>query len=174
MLSVLRSGWNDHSFEGGQTDFPEMCPSSLVFPLKEPRAASVSVPGLQTIVWTEGGAVKKARRNSRPRNLRWVDAASDTRPHTLGLHSTEQLTRGRLRIGLLVRSSGLHHPQPGQSCGIRRVTDWQAKVHEGVDTTPVSAAEKVRLGSHLSPPKPQDTLAEASAWLRALKGGGEV
>lgn len=41
MLSVLRSGWNDHSFESEQTDFSEMCQSSFVFPLKEPRARSV-------------------------------------------------------------------------------------------------------------------------------------
>lgn len=41
MLSVLRSGWNDHSFEGGQTNFSEMCPSSFVFTLKEPGARSV-------------------------------------------------------------------------------------------------------------------------------------
>lgn len=41
MLSVLRSGWNDHSFESGQTNFSEMCPSSFVFTLKEPGARSV-------------------------------------------------------------------------------------------------------------------------------------
>lgn len=44
MLSVLRSGWKDHSFESGQTDFSEMCPSSFVFTLKEPRARSVMNP----------------------------------------------------------------------------------------------------------------------------------
>lgn len=93
---------------------------------------------------------------------------SDTQPRMLGFHSAGQLTLDRCYIRAPGAECGLHPPQPGQSCQHQK-GGQRAKVHEGVDTTPISAAEKVSLGFHLFPPKAPNTLAEASAWICALK-----
>lgn len=45
-----------------------------------------------------GSKGEENQTNSWQRNLQWVDAASDTRPRTLGFHSAGQLTLDRCYI----------------------------------------------------------------------------
>lgn len=94
MLSVLRSGWNGPALKVGKPTFLKRV-HHPVFPLKELEPEVYEFPSLQTSVdkngvW--GGDGAEIRPNSWQRNLQWADAASDTQPWMLGLHSAGQLT----------------------------------------------------------------------------------
>lgn len=120
MRSILRSGWNGHSFESGQTDFSEMCPSSFVFTLKEPGARSVWIPSLQTIVWTEGVSNSKENQTEQlAENLQWVDAASQTHDPTRWDLTPLSSRRWADATSAPGAERRLHRQQPGRAASIR-------------------------------------------------------
>lgn len=96
------------------------------------------------------------------RNLQGADAASDTTPDA-GVSLPWAAAAGQTlhqaswcrAVGCTVHSRA---ELPASEGGQR------AKVHEGVATTPISAAEKVSLGFRLFPPKAQ------TPWPRPLRG----
>lgn len=98
---------------------------------------------------------------------------SDTRPHTLGFCSTEQLSLdGRYISSWCGAAAARTLNSRAELPASKGDCDKQAKVHEGVDTIPISAAEKVSLGFHLFPPKaPKRPGRGLCVALRSEEGG---